>query len=129
MPIWSRVSCCGARCAPCRRCGFVAHRPRSLAPLPSSATGSGRVAPYLLRYAQSVKRQAADPRFFGASAPKKSQKKTTQTGGLFLSFVSEKELVRKPDFLSFYLIFTPLSFKNLIKLSLSPFVNESFRNM
>ena len=39
--------CCGARCAPCRRRGCVAHRPRPLARLPSSATGGGRLAPQI----------------------------------------------------------------------------------
>ena len=42
------VSCCGARCAPCRRRGCVAHRPLPLAPLPPPATGGGRLAPRTL---------------------------------------------------------------------------------
>ena len=37
--------CCGARCAPRPRRAVVAHRPLPLARLPSSATGSGRLAP------------------------------------------------------------------------------------
>ena len=40
-----QFSCCGARCAPCRRCGRVAHRPQPLAQLPFSAPGGGRIAP------------------------------------------------------------------------------------
>ena len=39
-------SCCGARCAPCRRGGCVAHRPRPLARLLPPATGSSRLAPH-----------------------------------------------------------------------------------
>ena len=39
------AACCGARCAPCRRRGCVAHRPRPLAHLALSATGSARLAP------------------------------------------------------------------------------------
>ena len=39
-------SCCGARCAPCRRRGCVAHRPRPLAQVASSATGGAPIAPH-----------------------------------------------------------------------------------
>ena len=39
------VSCCGARWSPCRRSGFVAHRPLPLAHLALSATSSARIAP------------------------------------------------------------------------------------
>ena len=42
------VSCCGARCAPCRRCGCVAYRPLPLARVASSATGSASLAPRTL---------------------------------------------------------------------------------
>ena len=42
------VSCCGARCAPCRQCGCVAHRPRPLARVASSASGSAPLAPRTL---------------------------------------------------------------------------------
>ena len=38
--------CWGARCSPCRRSGCVAHRPRPLAQLAVSATGSARIAPH-----------------------------------------------------------------------------------
>ncbi len=46
--LWCRCSCCGARCAPCRRCGCVAHRPLPLARVASSATGSAPLAPQTL---------------------------------------------------------------------------------
>ena len=39
------LSCCGARCAPCRRCGCVAHRPLPLALLLPPAPGGSRIAP------------------------------------------------------------------------------------
>ena len=39
-------SCCGARCAPCRQCGRVAHRPLPLARLLPPATGGSRLAPH-----------------------------------------------------------------------------------
>ena len=52
-------SCCGARCAPWRRCTCVAHRPRPLAPLPPPATGSGRVAPPLSRFLSDAPRAQA----------------------------------------------------------------------
>ena len=39
-------SCCGARCAPCRRCGCVTHRPLPLAQVASSATGGAPIAPH-----------------------------------------------------------------------------------
>ena len=39
-------SCCGARCAPCRRRGCVAHRPLPLARLLPPATGGSRLAPH-----------------------------------------------------------------------------------
>ena len=42
------VSCCGARCAPCRWRGCVAHRPLPLARVASSATGSAPLAPRTL---------------------------------------------------------------------------------
>ena len=42
------VSCCGNRCAPCRRCGCVAHRPLPLARVASSAAGSAPLAPQTL---------------------------------------------------------------------------------
>ena len=42
------VSCCGARCAPCRRSGCVAHRPLPLARVASSATGSAPLVPRTL---------------------------------------------------------------------------------
>ena len=40
------LSCCGARCAPFRRRGCVAHRPRPLAQVASSATGGAPIAPH-----------------------------------------------------------------------------------
>jgi len=40
-------SFCGARCAPCRRSGCVAHRPRQLAQVASSATGGAPIAPQI----------------------------------------------------------------------------------
>ena len=39
-------SCCGARCAPWRRRACVAHRPRPLAQVASSATGGAPIAPH-----------------------------------------------------------------------------------
>ena len=39
-------SCCGARCAPCRQCGCVAHRPRPLTRLLPPAAGGSRLAPH-----------------------------------------------------------------------------------
>ena len=39
-------SCCGARCAPCRRRGCVAHRPRPLARLLPPAIGGSQLAPH-----------------------------------------------------------------------------------
>jgi hypothetical protein len=38
--------CCGARCAPCRRRGCVAHRPQPLTRLLSPAAGSSRLTPH-----------------------------------------------------------------------------------
>ena len=40
------LSCCGARCAPFRRRGCVAHRPRPLTQVASSATGGAPIAPH-----------------------------------------------------------------------------------
>ena len=39
--------CCGSRCAPCHRCGCVAHRPRPLAQVACSAPGGAPLAPPL----------------------------------------------------------------------------------
>ena len=39
------VSCCGTRCSRCRQSGILAHRPRPLAQVASSATGGAPVAP------------------------------------------------------------------------------------
>ena len=42
------LSYCGARCSRRRRSGFLAHRPRQLAQVASSATGSAPIAPRTL---------------------------------------------------------------------------------
>ena len=73
---------------PCVRLGDGApalhtDRGHSLSSL-DSATGGGRVAPYLLRYAQSVKRWSDNRRSLRQSI-NGNQKKTTQSGGLFLA--------------------------------------------
>ena len=46
--LWCLVSCCGARCAPCRRSGCVAHRPLPLAQVAPPATGGAPLAPRTL---------------------------------------------------------------------------------
>ena len=46
------------------------------------APGGARALYYLLRYAQSVKEQAADLRFFDVNTSKKAKKNTTRMGGV-----------------------------------------------
>ena len=43
--IFGIFACCGALCAPCRRRGYVAHRPQPLAQVASPATGGAPIAP------------------------------------------------------------------------------------
>ena len=45
---WCRVSCCGVRYLPCRRCGFVSYRPLPLARVAPPATGGAPLAPQTL---------------------------------------------------------------------------------
>jgi len=92
-PCWTRTNdlrinspsnCCGTRCAPCRQSGCVAHRPRPLARVAVSAPGGAPLAPYLLRYAQPVSRRTKNTQHRYNSG-RRSQKKTTRLGGLFLA--------------------------------------------
>ena len=59
---------------PRRRSAFVPRRPLPLAPLPVSAPGGGRVAPYLLSYAQSVSQRPVNSQFLDAKASRKAKK-------------------------------------------------------
>ena len=59
---------------PRRQSAFVPRRPLPLAPLPVSAPGGGRVAPYLLSYAQSVSQRPANSQFLDEKASRKAKK-------------------------------------------------------
>ena len=70
---------------PRRQSAFVPRRPLPLAPLPVSAPGGGRVAPYLLRNAQSVKQRSDNRRSFTANSAKKTKRNHTEWCGFFLA--------------------------------------------
>ena len=100
-PCWTRGATCGLTvrltvAVPGVRLGGGApalHTDRcQLAQVASSATSSAPIAPYLLRYAQSAKRQIADLHNLDAKASRNAKKNTTHWVVFFLSFVSEKEL-------------------------------------
>ena len=81
--------CCGARCAPCRQRGCVAHRPLPLAPLPSSATGGGRVA---LPTSYARRTHNPDRRSRLALRSKKNEAHPFGWTSLFLASCTEKDI-------------------------------------